>query len=91
MSSRLTLKQGFLSSVIRDGTDSYKKNYVMGEGGGEVRKGENIRVRETALNEKNSCTPSNAKKYSCTSLKNSYKGNANEKNSCEFSIIMVCP
>ena len=24
----------------------------MGEGGGEVRKGENIRVRETALNEK---------------------------------------
>ena len=45
----------------------------MGEGEGEVRKGVNIRVRETALNEKNSCTPSNAKKYSCTSLKNSYK------------------
>ena len=63
-----------------------KKNYVMGEGEGEVRKGENIRVREIALNERNSCTPSNAKKYSCTSLKNSYKGNANE-----FSIIMVCP
>ena len=72
MSSRLTLKQGFISSVIRDGTDSYKKNnnYVIGEREGEVRKGENIRERETALNEKNSCTPSNAKKYSCTSLKN---------------------
>ena len=52
MSSRLTLKQGFISSVIRDGTDSYEKKYVMGEGEGEVRKGENIRVRETALNEK---------------------------------------
>ena len=62
----------------------------MGDGKGEVRKGENIRVRETALNEKNSCTPSNAKKYLSTSLKNSCKGNANEKNSCEFSIIMVC-
>ena len=62
----------------------------MREGEDEVRKGENIRVRETALNEKNSCTPSNAKKYSCTNLKNSYKGNANEKNSGEFSIIMVC-
>ena len=69
MSSRLTLKQGFISSVMRDGTDSNKENYVMGEGEGEVRKGENIRVRETALNEKNSCTPSNAKKYSCASLK----------------------
>ena len=67
-----------------------KKNYVMGEGEGEVRKGEIIRVRETTLNEENSCTPSNAKKYSCTSLKNWYKGNANA-NSCEFSIIMVCP
>ena len=64
----------------------------MGEGKGEVRKGENIPVRETVLNERNSCTPSiTTKKYSCTSLKNSYKGNANEKNSCEFSIIMVCP
>ena len=62
MSSRLTLKQGFISSVIRDGTDSYKKNYVIGEGEGEVRKGENIRESETVLNEKNSCTPSNAKK-----------------------------
>ena len=34
----------------------------MGEGEGEVRKGENIRVRETALNEKNSArqvTPNN--------------------------------
>ena len=90
MSSRLTLKQGFISNVIRDGTDSYEKNYVMGEGEGDFRKGENIRVREIALNERNSCTPSNAKKYSCTSLKNSYKGNANA-NSCEFSIIMVCP
>ena len=59
MSSRLTLKQGFISSVTS--TDSYKKNYVMGEGEGEVRKGENIRVKETALNEKNPCTPSNAK------------------------------
>ena len=67
-----------------------KKNYVIGEGEGEVRKGEIIRVRETTLNEENSCTPSNAKKYSCTSLKNWYKGNANA-NSCEFSIIMVCP
>ena len=91
MSSRLTLKQGFISSVIRDGTDSYKKKLRYGEGEGEVRKGENIGVRETALNEKNSCTPSNAKKYSYTNLKNSYKGNANEKNSCQFSIIMVCP
>ena len=30
----------------------------MGEGKGEVRKGENIPVRETVLNERNSCTPS---------------------------------
>ena len=64
----------------------------MGEGEGEVRKGENIPVRETVLNERNSCTSSiTTKKYSCTSLKDSYKGNANEKNSCEFSTIMVCP
>ena len=41
----------------------------MGKGEGEVRKGENIRESETALNEKNSCTPSNAKKYSCTNEK----------------------
>ena len=69
MSSRLTLKQGFISSVMRDDTDSYKKKLRYGGGEGEVRKGESIRERETALNEKNSCTPSNAKKYSCTSLK----------------------
>ena len=30
----------------------------MGEGEGEVRKGETIRVKETALNERNSCTRS---------------------------------
>ena len=30
----------------------------MGEGKGEVRKGENIPVRETVVNERNSCTPS---------------------------------
>ena len=51
----------------------------MGEGEGEVRKGENIRVRETALNEKNSCTPRDANKYSCTSLKKSYIESAHEK------------
>ena len=33
MSSRLTLKQGFISSVIRDGTDSYKKKIpLLGRG-----------------------------------------------------------
>jgi len=37
----------------------YKKNYS----------------RRGKLNEKYSCTPSNAKKYSRTGLKNSYKGN----------------
>ena len=39
------MSQGTARTVI-------KKKYVMGEGEGEVRKGENIRVRETAPNEK---------------------------------------
>ena len=36
-------------------------------------------LREGKLNEKNSCTPINPKKYSCYGLKNSYKEFENEK------------
>ena len=62
---------------------------AMGEEEGEEQK-QNIRVCKGNLNEKIHARQEPPKKYSCTSLKKSYKGNANEKNSCDFSI-MVCP
>ena len=49
-----------------------------GEGGGRSTKKKN--PRKGKLNEKNSCTPINAKKYSCYGLiKNSYKEFNKEK------------
>ena len=57
------------------------ENLLGGGGGGEVQKKYS---RKGKLNEKNSCTPINPKKYSCYGLKkNSYKEFDNEKNSCE--------
>ena len=45
-------------------------------GGGEVQKKNS---REGKLNEKNSCTPINPKKYSCYGLKKSFKEFDNKK------------
>ena len=49
------------------------------EGGGE--RSEKKYSCKGKLNEKNSCTPINRKKYSCYGLKNSYKEFDNEKKS----------
>ena len=52
------------------GTD-YKKTYEGGGGGGLSAK---IYSRKGKLNEKNSCTPINPKKYSCYGLKKFIQG-----------------
>ena len=56
----------------------------MGVGGGEVKKKHS---RKGKLNEKNSCTPINPKKYSCYGLKKIHTRNLiTEKNSCDSKI-----
>ena len=58
---------------------------LMGEGGGgEVQKKYS---REGKLNEKNSCTPINPKKYSCQGLKKNHTRNlTTKKSSCGSKI-----
>ena len=57
-------------------------------GAGEVQKKYS---RKGKLNEKNSCTPINPKKYSCHGLKKSCKEFDNEKNSCGSKIPLSPP
>ena len=55
-------------------------------GGGGTGKVQKKYSAKGKLNEKNSCTPNNPKKYSCYGLKNSYKEFDNKKNSCGSKI-----
>ena len=58
----------------------------MGGGGGGQARYRKKYSGKGKLNEKNSCTPNNPKKYSCYGLKNSYKEFDNKKNSCGSKI-----
>ena len=63
-------------ALLRDGT---LENVWGGEGGEEQKK----YSRKGKLNEKNSCTPINPKKYSCYGLKKIHTKNLiTKKNSC---------
>ena len=71
------------------GRDGPLENLSGGEGAGEVQKKYS---RKGKLNEKNSCTPINPKKYSCYGLKKIHTRNLiTKKNFCGSKIPLPHP